>query len=189
MELRLRGEIRIGKWRRFVGRETLDMHRGFVFRARVGWIWGSDSLVDGVGRMRWALFGLIPVAKASGPDTTRAAVGRWLIESIWLPTMLLPSEGARWEGDCVELKRGGETGRLTLEIESDGRLASMVMPRWGNPDGGAFGTHAFGGVVEREGTFDGFTIPTRVRAGWHFGSARWNEGEFFRVTIEAASFR
>ena len=60
----------------------------------------------------------------------------------------------------------------------------------GNPVGGAFHYADFGGLVEEESTFDGYTIPTRMRIGWYFGTERFEaEGEFFRVTIDDALFR
>jgi len=44
--------------------------------------------------------------------------------------------------------------------------------------------------VTRERSFGGYTLPTRLRAGWHFGTERFeSEGEFFRVTIDDAVFR
>jgi hypothetical protein len=48
----------------------------------------------------------------------------------------------------------------------------------------------FGGILEEEGTFCGYTIPTRLRIGWYFGSERFeSEGEFFRATIDDAIYR
>jgi len=48
----------------------------------------------------------------------------------------------------------------------------------------------FGGILEAEGTFEGCTIPTRIRAGWYFGTDRFEtDGEFFRATIDQAAFR
>lgn len=50
------------------------------------------------------------------------------------------------------------------------------------------GYYNCGGVVEREGTFDGYTIPTQLRIGWHFGNERFeNEGEFFRSSFNMPS--
>ena len=64
------------------------------------------------------------------------------------------------------------------------------MLRWGNPDGGEFHYSPFGGFVGEEGTFAGYTIPTRMRVGWHFGTDGFEqEGEFFRVTIDDAKYR
>ena len=71
-----------------------------------------------------------------------------------------------------------------------GRLESIELRRWGSPGGGAFRLVDFGAIIEEERTFDGYTIPTRVRVGWYFGSPRFDaEGEFFRATIEQATFR
>jgi len=41
-----------------------------------------------------------------------------------------------------------------------------------------------------EGAFSGYTIPTRMRVGWHFGTPKFDtEGEFFRVVIDDAIYR
>ena len=79
---------------------------------------------------------------------------------------------------------------MEFEIDEHGQLQSVKMQRWGNPNGAAFRLVDFGGFMEAEGTFGGYTIPTRVRVGWYFGSPRFEaEGEFFRATIEHAAFR
>jgi hypothetical protein len=47
-----------------------------------------------------------------------------------------------------------------------------------------------GVLVEASSTFEGYTIPTQIRAGWFFGSDRFaSEGEFFRCTIDKAIYR
>jgi hypothetical protein len=79
---------------------------------------------------------------------------------------------------------------VKFAVDELGRLQSVTMQRWGNPGGGAFRLVDFGGVVGAEGTFGGYTIATRVRVGWYFGSPRFeSEGEFFRATIDEARFR
>jgi hypothetical protein len=70
------------------------------------------------------------------------------------------------------------------------RAAGYSMPRWGNPGGGPFRYTNCGGYVDEEGTFNGYTIPTRMRVGWHFGSERFDsEGEFFRVVMDRAAHK
>ncbi|HTM01395.1 MAG TPA: DUF6544 family protein, partial [Candidatus Omnitrophota bacterium] len=83
----------------------------------------------------------------------------------------------------------GERADLALTLGSDGRLESVVYARWGNPDGGLFRYENFGGVMEAEAAFQGYTIPTRMRMGWYFGSDRFErEGEFIRIVIDDARF-
>jgi hypothetical protein len=62
--------------------------------------------------------------------------------------------------------------------------------RWGNPEGAEFRYADFGALVENERAFGAYTIPSRLRAGWHFGTERCESGgEFFRVTIDEARYR
>jgi uncharacterized protein DUF6544 len=190
VRLRMRGEIRLKRWKAFDAEEVIDHARGFVWKARVaGALSGFDALVDGRASARWNWLGVIPVMRATGPDVTRSAIGRWLLESIWLPTMWRPDDGAAWEGSKVTLTRFGETGSLHMGFTERGGLRDFRMMRWGNPDGGPCRYHLFGGVVEEERRFGGFLLPSRVRVGWHFGTPAWKEGEFFRATIQEASFR
>jgi hypothetical protein len=186
----MHGEIRLKKWTWFRAEEVLHRTRGFIWKARVGpFIRGSDSLVDGVGACSWKLLGVIPVMSASGPDIDRSASGRWMAESIFLPSMLLPELGATWDGSEVVLRRNGESMTLHLGFQERGGLREFRTVRWGNPAGEPFGSYPFGGIVEEERTFGGITIPTRLRVGWHFGTPRWAEGEFFRMTVDEAVFR
>ena len=190
VRLRMHGEILLKKWTSFRAEEVLHRTRGFVWKARVGpFIRGSDSLVDGVGASSWKLLGMIPVLSASGPDIDRSAAGRWMAESTLLPSMLLPELGATWDGTDVVLRRNGESMTLHLAVDERGGLQEFRTVRWGNPTGEPFGAYSFGGIVEEERNFGGITIPSRLRIGWYFGTPRWNEGEFFRMTIDEAVFR
>ena len=62
------------------------------------------------------------------------------------------------------------------------------MRRWGDPDGGPFAHHRFGGDVDNVATFDGVTIAASGRAGWWWGTPRHTDGEFFRYRITRAVY-
>ena len=197
VRLRMRGSIKLGRWVRFEAEQVIHADRGFMWAARVPFlksplIRGFDRLVDGAGEMRWKLFGIVPIMSASGPDVTRSAVGRMEAEAIWLPARLVQDD-VRWtardEHHAVATFRDSHNS-LDFGIDDHGRLTSVMLQRWGNPDGGAFRLVDFGGRIEAERTFDGYTIPSRVRVGWYFGTPRFEtEGEFFRATIDHATFK
>jgi hypothetical protein len=73
---------------------------------------------------------------------------------------------------------------LNYAIDDAGLIQSFWFERWGDPDkSGTWTEHPFGGEVTGYQTFDGLTIPSAGRVGWHFGTERWPEGEFFRYEI------
>ena len=128
---------------------------------------GSDRFLDGQGALRWKLFGLIPVMMAAGADITRSVAGRVAAESVWLPSALYGEE-VSWEAHDPSHPRAtiaspGETAVLSLTIDDGGRVKDIKLPRRGNPDGAGFRYVDFGGVVEDEDTFGGYTIPIRLR--------------------------
>ncbi len=198
VRLRMHGEIKLGGWRRFRAEQVIRRDRGMIWAATVRVmglpVRGYDRLVDGAGAMRWWLLGLIPVVKASGPDVNRSAAGRLAAESVWLPSRLADPRRTWTALDPrhvhVGLGLAGERSVLDLSLGGDGRVEGLRLPRWGRPGGGRHRYEDFGGFVEQEGTFQAYTIPTRMRIGWFVGTDRFEpDGEFFRVVVEDAVYR
>jgi len=198
VRLRMHGQIKLRRWLPFDAEQVISWDRGMIWHATVRMhgipIRGFDRLVNGHGAMRWRMFGIIPVMTASGPDITRSAAGRIGGESVWLPSVLC-GDDVLWTASDSKLLHArftvqGEDVDLELKVDDQGRLETVKLRRWGNPDGAEFHYLNFGGVVEAEDTFGGYTIPTCLRVGWHFGTDRFeSEGEFFRVTVDDAIFR
>jgi hypothetical protein len=191
--LAMRGRIKLGpRWVPFRASEVLAPHEGFVWAGRAaGVLTGSDRYVGGRGRLDWRLLGLVRVAHAEGPDVDRGAAARAAGEAVWLPTSLVPRLGARWSaGEGGTLRASCPVGdvdvSMELEIDAAGRLQAVRFRRWGDPqNAGEYGWHTFGMTVTEVATFDGLTVPVAGRAGWHHGTDRWEEGEFFRYRITA----
>jgi hypothetical protein len=190
VRLKMRGHIKLGRWLPFTAHEMLDPVHGFVWKARTaGLITGSDRYLDGAGAMDWKLAGLVTVAHADGPDTSRSAAGRAAGEAIWAPTALLPSTGVTWsviDETRITARRvlGGTPVGVTLTLDPHALPRSVVFERWGDPDRtGTWNRYPFGGEFTAHHTFDGLTIPSAGRLGWHYGTDRWTAGQFFRYTI------
>lgn len=198
VRLRMHGEIKLKDWRPFVAEQVIAWPRGMVWNATVRMnglpVRGFDRFVNGQGTMRWRLFGIVPLMAASGPDVTRSAAGRVMAETVWLPS-LLSTEETTWttlddSRARAHLRVGDEPVDLTLTIDAQGRLKMCDLLRWGNPGGGQYQYVPFGAVVEDERRFAGYTIPSRLRVGWYVGTERFErQGEFFRVTVDGATYR
>jgi hypothetical protein len=197
VRLRMHGEIKLKSWYPFSAKQVIVWSRGMIWQASVRVhgmiIRGSDRFLDGLGAMQWKLFGVLPLINATGPDITRSAAGRINIESLWLPSALLRPEVEWTVADSTHpharFSAHTETAGLDYTVNENGELKAVSMLRWGNPDKGKFRYVPFGGLIEESGAFDGYTIPTEVRVGWYFGSERfYSEGEFFRATIDDATY-
>jgi hypothetical protein len=199
VRLHTTGSIRLGgRWLPFQAEQVLAPPRGFVWRATVrsglARIWGADSYAAGSGAADFRLWGLLPVARSSGPDTSRAARGRLAAESFGLPSSLLPGVHARWrhvDDETAEavVELDGDRIPVRLSVDGEGRLRSVATERWGDQtENKAFALIPFGGDVGDERRFGDYTIPTAVRVGWWYGTDKFPDHEFFRATVTGAEF-
>jgi hypothetical protein len=193
--LKMTGHIKVGRWLPFRAIQLIAPSHGFVWVARAGWgplsFTGFDSYGQGEGRMRWLLGGRIPLVTATGADVTRSDADRVALDAVWLPQSFA---NVQWERsraeDAVSAVRtiGHEATPVELRIGEEGRLTSVRMQRWSAPDKAPWGRYPCGGIVDAEATFDGVTIPSRIRVGYWIGTDRWAQGEFFRCEITDAVF-
>lgn len=195
--LRMEGRIRLGTWMPFTALQVLSAGCGFLWMARVGRgpivVTGHDSLVHGVGDLDFRLWGLVPVARARGPDIDRSTIGRLAAETVvWAPGALTPALGAAWSGiddrrAVVTVPVGGERVDVTVDVDDDGHATDVTVSRWGNPDGGAFGWHSFGASMTDWAMHDGVTIGTRGIVGWHWDAPE-RRAPFFEWAVTDACF-
>lgn len=104
-----------------------------------------------------------------------------------MPSAVARTQGiadAGRDGVRVTIDVDGYAVELENRLGEDGQLVASSFLRWGDPDRtGTWSVHRFGVEIVGSRTFDGVTIPNRGRAGWHFGTDRWEKGVFFRYEI------
>lgn len=197
VELEATGTIRLGSaWWPFRSTQTLTAGEGLVWSARVRRgpmvVKGADSYRDGAGTMDFRLFGLVPVARASGPDVDRSAAGRLAAETlVWLPQAATPQAGATWspvdeQRATVTLATPAGPIEVTPTVDDEGRVVAVAMRRWSDaatpPAERPFG----GSITTEHVTAEGVRIAGEGGIGWGWGTDEWDEGEFFRFRITRA---
>ncbi len=181
-------------WLNLNGEELIVPGHGYIWQARLHSgllsLSGYESYTGDVAAERYRLFGLWPYrSTAGGEDAQRTALDRLALESIWLPTELLPGEAVSWEtvdAEHAQVRLGShdETVTLVFRFAPDGHLLQVTGPRW------VAETHSyvpFGFLIDEEGTFDGYTVPTSLRAGWRPGQPDFQET--LRLQVTSATYR
>ncbi|QOR39989.1 hypothetical protein HNO52_16780 [Billgrantia diversa] len=203
-EIHMTGELGLGDkqapgYRPMRAHQILAPPHGFIWRIRAGsgfmQLSGSDGMANGRSWTRFWLNGTLPVARAGSDDNhLRSSFGRVAGEAaFWTPAGLLPQHGVRWEEtDEPNLARAVIThGTLEQAIEiavaEDGRPIWVQFQRWSNakPEK-EWRLQPFGGYLDDFRNFDGFTLPTRVDGGNHFGTEAYFP--FFRARVEEVRF-
>jgi hypothetical protein len=151
---------------------------------------GSDGLEGGRAWTSFWMMGAVPVANvSSSPNLVRSAAFRSVMESIWVPAALLPQNGTRWEQigpDRARIRFTKTEPEVVIEMAlgADGAVREIVGQRWSNANAdGIFRLQPFGGTIEAEKSFGGFTVPSRMRIGNHFGTDDYLP--FFQARIVA----
>lgn len=198
VQLDMNGQFRLAQdkpWLPMQAQEILTSD-GFVWKAKIGsgvsQFQGADYYFDRAGRMQFSILGLVPIVDVQNADTAQSAIGRLVAELMWLPSALLPQQGVQWNAINdqtiqAQFKVDDKPVVLTFGIDANGRLLESYTLRWGNPTpDDKWDYIPMGGKCYAERTFGGFTIPSKVGAGWWFGSEQYFE--FFQGTIEQAEF-
>lgn len=175
--------------------------RGFVWQAEIGRglmrFAGSDGyLSDPNGAESWTKFwlgGVVPLARIGGTtDHARAAATRAMLESLWVPALLLPQMGATWTEtgpDTAEIRFAAapDLPPMQVTLNAEGDLTEVWALRWSdaNPDK-AYRLQPFGGRMLDWAEFQGFRIPMRVELGNHWGTPDY--APFFHATVTAAEY-
>jgi hypothetical protein len=190
--LRMTGTIKVGAWLPFTADWDGDA-RSFRWHARVGPrrlapLEVVDRYADAAGVMEGRLLGRIRLFDAHDEDVMRSAAVRAALEgAYWAPGCLLPQHGVTWraESDDVIVATWDvppERPDVRLRIDAHGALRAGSALRWGKP--GGMQEHDYvpmGGEVHAERRFGDLVVPSRITAGWFFGTPRY--APFFRAEV------
>ena len=125
-------------WKPFTSNQRVITRRpGFDWEARIAMAPGLDALVHdsyigGEGILHASLFGLFSIVNMRGtPEVAQGELMRFLAESAWYPTALLPDQGARWEAvddssARVTIEDGGLSLTMLFRFGADGLITSAL---------------------------------------------------------------
>jgi hypothetical protein len=78
---------------------------------------------------------------------------------------------------------------VTYRIDRLGQVTSLVLDRWGDPDGtGTWARHRFGGHITAYRRWGDVLLPASGLIGWDVDTERWPQGAFFDFSVTDARF-
>lgn len=166
-------------WMGFSARQFVaPMARGFVWNARVNLPFGAhirvlDSYSFGVGSGHVSLLSALGITSASNePELNSGALHRYLAESVWYPTALLPQAGVSWapkdeHSAIATLVAHGIEVSLEFRFNDADEVTAVYSPgRFGRFDG-EYKKVGWEGHFSHYREQNGFLIPGRGEVGWY----------------------
>jgi hypothetical protein len=108
---------------------------GFIWKGTTPMFTAKDMYVADKGRLVVTLFSLYNIVNGSGENFNEGELQRWLAESVWFPTNLLPSERNQWspiDANSAKLsfKYGAVSFSYIVTFNEIGEIETMETKRF-----------------------------------------------------------
>jgi hypothetical protein len=132
-------------WTNIVGEEYFTTQRpGFIWKGKTNLFTARDLYIADEGRLVVSLFSLFKVADYKGEKFNQGELLRWLSESVWFPTNLLPSANLKWlpigvhsamliyqhQGLTISFKVTFNPKDEIVEMETERYMADAGLEKW-----------------------------------------------------------
>jgi hypothetical protein len=180
-----RGEASEEAWRHFTAVQTFSTRPpGFVWDARIATgvgvvVFVRDAYGGQTGSMQASILGLVPVVDLTGtPEMASGALQRYLAETAWFPTALVPSQGVQWTPIDAATARatltdGPTTVSLDFRFGPDGGIAEVFTTSRYREDGGRYVPTPWGGRFGTSEVRDGVRVPLSAEVAWELDGRRF----------------
>lgn len=198
------GTFNIGEaddsWKPFTSSQRVTTQRpGFVWDGKVAMMPGlpvrvHDAYVAGEGILRPAVLGLITLLNLRGKgDIAQGEAMRYLAETAWYPTALLPGQGVEWapvdeRSASATLQDGELSVTLLFRFNDEGLIESVRAESRGRTVRGKVVATPWEGRWWDYVTHEGMRVPRQGEVAWHLpaGPRPYWRGRVTRLEYEYA---
>ena len=152
---------------------------GFVWLGKTKKFKARDSYVKGKGNLSVYLFGFLRIVNSKGKTIDQAELLRWLGESVWMPTNLLPDENKKWEtiddnSAKITFTFNGMSVYYNITFNETGQIEKLETERYKDENN----LEKWVGKVGSYKKVNGMMIPTKIEASWSLEDGEYTYARF-----------
>lgn len=123
-------------WTNIRGEEYFTTeHPGFIWKGETRIFTATDMFIAGKGSLVVSILSMFKVVNAHGEQYDKGELLRWLAESVWFPTNLLPSANLKWStinrsSAKLTFNYNGMALLFTVRFNETGEITEMETKRF-----------------------------------------------------------
>lgn len=174
------------KWKPIVGEEYFAINKpGFLWKGKINNLTAIDSFINGEGSLKVYLFSVFRIANGHGSKFSQGELLRWLGESVWFPTALLPNDFLHWESiNDHQAKLVFVYKKLTVSYIVTFNAASEIIQMETKRYMGGNELETWIGKMSNYKSMNNVLIPTTIQAAWKLDQQEFTYAVFYLNQIE-----
>ena len=173
-------------WMNIEGEQYFTTQRpGFIWKGSTRMFTARDMYVSDKGKLAVFLFSIFKIAGGQGEKYDQGELLRWLGESVWFPTNLLPGENLQWtaidnHSAQLNFKYNNHTLSYLVTFNEAGEISELQTKRYMG-DGNL---ETWIGKLSDYKAINGIVIPTTIEAIYRLKEKDYSYAKFNVKTIE-----
>lgn len=158
---------------------------GFLWKGTTTMFTARDMYIGDAGRLQVSLFSIIPIVENKGQKIDQGELLRWLGESVWFPTNLLPDSRLQWSPINDSMARltfsyNGQDVYYDVLFNETGEITRLETKRYM----GEGNMESWVGKLSNYRLMNGINIPTTIEGSWQLTTGDYDYAIFHIGLIE-----
>lgn len=173
-------------WANIEGEQYFIIEKpGFIWKGETSMFTARDMYIADKGRLIVSLFSVYNIVNGEGEKFNQGELLRWLGESVWFPTNLLPSKNLQWAPiDNVSAKLTFSYNDLTVfyivTFNESGEITQLETKRYMGEEN----LETWIGKLTEYKEINGIVIPTNIEGIWKLKKGDYSYAKFKVKKIE-----
>ena len=189
VRLKHTGQFKINQdkdWTKIEGEQYFTTETpGFIWKGTTSMFTARDMYIADTGRLVVSLFSVYNIGDNKGEKFNQGELMRWLGESVWFPTNLLPGKNLQWapiDNSSAKLifNHAGLTISYIVRFNGNGEITQLETKRYMENEN----LETWLGKLSDYKEMNGVVIPTTIEGIWKLPQADYSYAKFTIKTIE-----